>query len=51
MALSEGTVCALFRFSEIKQRIRVQVDLDEPDVTSAESKAAYEEIQEWVQEN
>jgi 23S rRNA (uracil1939-C5)-methyltransferase len=46
-----GTVCALSKLSEAKHHISVQVDMDELDLTSAESKATYEEIQEWVQEN
>ncbi|MBR2604846.1 MAG: 23S rRNA (uracil(1939)-C(5))-methyltransferase RlmD [Firmicutes bacterium] len=43
------TVCALSKLSEAKHHINVQVDMDELDVTAAESKATYEEIQEWVQ--
>ncbi len=38
------------KLSEVKQHISVQVDMDELDLTAAESKATYEEIQEWVQE-
>ncbi|MBQ6075206.1 MAG: 23S rRNA (uracil(1939)-C(5))-methyltransferase RlmD [Lachnospiraceae bacterium] len=44
------TVCALSKLSEAKHHISIQVDMDELDLTSAESKATYEEIQEWVQE-
>ncbi|MBR6208032.1 MAG: 23S rRNA (uracil(1939)-C(5))-methyltransferase RlmD [Oscillospiraceae bacterium] len=44
------TVCALSKLSEAKHHISVQVDMDELDLTAAESKATYEEIQEWVQE-
>ncbi|MCR4990769.1 MAG: 23S rRNA (uracil(1939)-C(5))-methyltransferase RlmD [Lachnospiraceae bacterium] len=44
------TVCLLSKLSEAKNHISVQVDMDELDVTAAESKATYEEIQEWVQE-
>jgi 23S rRNA (uracil1939-C5)-methyltransferase len=44
------TVCALSKLSEAKHQINVQVDMDELDLTSAESKATYEEIQAWVQE-
>ena len=43
-------VCALSKLSEAKHHISVQVDMDELDLTSAESKATYEEIQEWVQQ-
>ena len=35
---------------DCKHHISVQVDMDELDVTAAESKAIYEEIQAWVQE-
>ncbi len=40
------TVCLLSKLSEAKHHISVQVDMDELDLTAAESKAAYEEIQE-----
>ena len=33
----------------MKNHISVKVDMDEMDVTAAESKATYQEIQEWVQ--
>ena len=38
------------KLSEAKHHISVQVDMDELDLTAAESKATYEEIQDWVQE-
>ena len=44
------TVCALSKLSEAKHHISVKVDMDEMDVTAAESKATYQEIQDWVQE-
>ena len=44
------TVCLLSKLSEAKNHISVKVDMDEMDVTAAESKATYQEIQEWVQE-
>ncbi|MBR2521285.1 MAG: 23S rRNA (uracil(1939)-C(5))-methyltransferase RlmD, partial [Oscillospiraceae bacterium] len=44
------TVCALSKLSEAKHHINIQVDMDELDLTAAESKATYEEIQAWVQE-
>ncbi len=44
------TLCLLSKLSEAKHHISVQLDMDELDLTSAESKATYEEIQEWVQE-
>ena len=42
------TVCLLPKLSEVKHHISVQIDMDELDPTSAESKATYEEIREWV---
>ena len=36
------------KLSEAKHHISVQVDMDEMDVTAAESKATYDEIREWV---
>ena len=47
---SAETVCLLSKLSEAKHHISVQVDMDELDLTAAESKATYEEIQDWVQE-
>ena len=44
------TVCLLSKLSEAKHHISVQVDMDELDLTAAESKGTYEEIQEWVQD-
>ena len=38
------------KLSEAKNHISVKVDMNEMDLTAAESKATYEEIQEWVQE-
>ena len=40
----EETVCLLSKLSEAKHHISVQVDMEELDVTAAESKATYEEI-------
>jgi len=40
------TVCLLSKLSEAKNHISVKVDMDEMDVTAAESKATYQEIQE-----
>lgn len=39
------------KLSEAKHHIEVKVDMDELDLTSAEAKATYEEIREWVQQN
>ena len=44
------TVALLSKLSEAKHHIEVKVDMDEPDLTSAEYKAAYKEIQDRVQE-
>ena len=44
------TVCLLSKLSEAKNHITVKLDMDEMDVSAAESKATYQEIQEWVQE-
>ena len=45
------TVCLLSKLSEVKNHISVKVDMDEMDVTAAESKATYDEIRDWVQDN
>ena len=45
------TVCLLSKLHEAKHHINVKVDMDELDLTSAEAKATYKEIEEWVQEN
>jgi len=42
------TVCLLSKLSEVKNHISVKVDMNEMDLTAAESKATYQEIQEWV---
>ena len=44
------TVCLLSKLSEAKHHISVQVDMDELDLTAAERKATYGEIQDWGQE-
>ncbi len=44
------TVALLSKLSEAKHHIEVKVDMDELDLTSAETKATYKEIQDWVQE-
>ena len=45
------TVCLLSKFHEAKHHINVKVDMDELDLTSAEAKATYKEVEEWVQEH
>ena len=44
------TVCLLSKLSEAKHSIDVKLDMDELDVTSAETKATYEEIKAYVLE-
>lgn len=44
------TVCLLSKLHEAKHHVNVTVDMDEMDLTSAESKATYEEIRNWVQD-
>ncbi len=38
------------KLSEVKHHIEFTIELDELDLTSAESLATYDEIREWVQE-
>ena len=45
------TICLLSKLSSAKHHIEINVDMDELDLTSAEAKATYKEIQDWVQEN
>ena len=45
------TVCLLSKLSGAKNTIDVKVDMDEMDVTSAETKATYEEIKAYVLEH
>lgn len=50
-SLHVETVCLLSKLHEAKHHINVKVDMDELDLTSAEAKATYKEIEEWVQEH
>ena len=45
------TVCLLSKLHEAKHHVNVTVDMDEMDITSAESKATYEEIKKYVAEH
>ena len=45
------TVCLLSKLSDVKHHVEVELNLDEMDLTSAESKATYEEIKAYVQEH
>lgn len=51
MTVHVETVCLLSKLHEAKHHINVKVDMDELDLTSAETKATYKEIEEWVQEH
>lgn len=44
------TVCLLSKLHEAKHHVSVKLDMDEMDITSAESKATYEEIKKYVLE-
>ena len=45
------TVVLLSKLREAKHHVNVKLDMDELDLTSAEAKATYKEIEEWVQEH
>ncbi|MBQ7724301.1 MAG: 23S rRNA (uracil(1939)-C(5))-methyltransferase RlmD [Lachnospiraceae bacterium] len=45
------TVCLLSKLHEAKNHVNVKLDMDELNLTSAEAKATYKEIEEWVQEH
>ena len=45
------TVCLLSKLHEAKHRVNVKLDMDELDLTAAESKATYEEIKSYVAEH
>lgn len=45
------TVCLLSKLHEAKHHVSVRLDMDELDITSAESKATYEEIKTYVVEH
>lgn len=47
----DETVCLLSKLHEAKHHVNVTLDMDELDITSAESKATYEEIKAYVLEN
>ena len=44
------TVCLLSKLHEAKYHVNVRLDMDEMDLTAAESKATYEEIKKYVAE-
>ena len=45
------TVCLLSKLHEAKHHVNVRLDVDELDLTSAESKATYEEIKKYMAEH
>ena len=45
------TVCLLSKLHEAKYHVNVRLDMDELDLTSAESKATYEKIKKYVAEH
>ena len=51
MTVHVETVCLLSKLHEAKHHVNVTVDMDEMDITSAESKATYEEIKKYVAEH
>ena len=44
-------VCLLSKLHEAKHHVNVTLDMDEMDLTAAESKATYEEIKKYVAEH
>ena len=44
------TVCLLSKLHEVKHHVNVTLGMDELDLTSAEKKATYEEIKDYVLE-
>ena len=51
MTVHVETVCLLSKLHEAKHHVSVTLDMDEMDITSAESKATYEEIKKYVAEH
>lgn len=51
MTVHVETVCLLSKLHEAKHHVNVTVDMDEMDLTAAESKATYEEIKKYVAEH
>ena len=45
------TVCLLSKLHEAKHHVNVRLDMEELDLTAAESKATYEEIKKYVAEH
>ena len=51
VSMQVETVCLLSKLHEAKHHVNVKLDMDEMDITSAESKATYEEIKKYVSEH
>ena len=51
MTVHVETICLLSKLHEAKHHVNVRLDMDELDITSAESKATYEEIKSYVAEH
>ena len=51
MTVHVETVCLLSKLHEAKHHVNVRLDMDEMDLTVAESKATYEEIKKYVAEH
>ena len=49
--LNVETICLLSKLHEAKHHVNVTLDMDEMDLTAAESKATYEEIKKYVAEH
>ena len=45
------TVCLLSKLHEAKHHVNVKLEMDEMDLTAAESKVTYEEIKSYVAEH
>ena len=45
------TVCLLSKLHEAKHHVNLRLDMDDMNLTAAESKATYEEIKEYVAEH
>ena len=51
MTVHVETVCLLSKLHEAKHHVNVTLDMDEMELTAAESKATYEEIKKYVAEH
>lgn len=51
MTVHVETVCLLSKLHEAKHHVNVKLDMDEMELTAAESKATYEEIKKYVAEH